>query len=203
MVHFIIVNWFHRSGVQIWNRFRGRLKWILWRVNLNITIINGIMINYSHDSWNHRTGFGRRGPGFEVNCLRLSIPFSWCIKWFITSKGVELVHFYSKTWWEEIRAKDDSGISLVSNSFTEFGNNVLSNAKSCNKCLESCCIIVDEIRRTKMTIVLNWSVQCTWGYNHLKTTIESTNIYPCESSWFYIVVKEYVDILHLGCNECI
>ena len=46
MVHFIIINWFYWIGVWIWNRFRVRLNWKLWRVNLNITIINGMMIKY-------------------------------------------------------------------------------------------------------------------------------------------------------------
>ena len=44
MVHFIIINWFDQSGVGIWNRFRVTLIWKIWRVNLNITIINGMMI---------------------------------------------------------------------------------------------------------------------------------------------------------------
>ena len=47
--HFIIINLFDWSGIQIWNRVWGRLKWILWRINLYITIINNMMIKYTHD----------------------------------------------------------------------------------------------------------------------------------------------------------
>ena len=45
MVHFIIIKWFDQSGLWIWNRLIVRFKWKLWRANLNITIINGMMIN--------------------------------------------------------------------------------------------------------------------------------------------------------------
>ena len=58
MVHFIIINWFDRSGFWIWNRFIVRFNWKLLRLNLNITIINGMMIKYPHDSWNHRIFWG-------------------------------------------------------------------------------------------------------------------------------------------------
>ena len=46
MVHFIIIDLFDRSGVWIWYRFRVIFNWKLLRVNLNITIINGMMIKY-------------------------------------------------------------------------------------------------------------------------------------------------------------
>ena len=59
MFHFIVINWFICSGVWIWNRFRVRFNWKLWRVDLNITIINLIIITSHCDSWNHRTGFWR------------------------------------------------------------------------------------------------------------------------------------------------
>ena len=45
MVHLIIFNWFNWSGVWIWNWFRIKFNWKLWRVNLNITIIIGMTIN--------------------------------------------------------------------------------------------------------------------------------------------------------------
>ena len=118
MLHFIIINWFNHSGVQIWNRFRGRFKWIVLRMNLNITIINGTMIKSTHDNRKHRTRFERRCMVFEVNCYKLAIPLSWFISWFITMKGVELFNIYSKTWWEEVRSTDDAGIRIVSNSST-------------------------------------------------------------------------------------
>ena len=51
-------------------------------------------------------------------------------------KGVELVHLYSKTWWEEVRSTDNADISLVSNSSTSFANNLLSNTESCNNWLD-------------------------------------------------------------------
>ena len=50
LVHFIIINWFYWSGIQIWNIVWARLKWILWRINLYITIIKNMMIRYTHDS---------------------------------------------------------------------------------------------------------------------------------------------------------
>ena len=80
------------------------------------------MIKSPCDSKNHRTGFGRRGPGFEVNYWRLAITLSWWINWFITTKGIGLVHIYSKNCREEVRATDDAGISLVSNYPKTFSN---------------------------------------------------------------------------------
>ena len=135
MVHLTITNWFNRSGVWTWNIFGVIFKWKIWRVNINITIINCMMNKSPHDIWNHRTGFGRRGPGFEVRFWRLDVSLSWWISWFITMKSVELVHIYSKNWWEEVRATDDAGISLVSNYLTEFTNNILSNVGICNNCM--------------------------------------------------------------------
>ena len=41
-----------KMGIQIWNRVWSRLKWILWRINLYITIINNMMIKYTHDTKN-------------------------------------------------------------------------------------------------------------------------------------------------------
>ena len=67
LVHFIIINLFDQSGVRIWNRVRGRLKLIILRLNINITVINDMMIKYPHDSQKYRTGFGRICLGFEVN----------------------------------------------------------------------------------------------------------------------------------------
>ena len=91
-----------------------------------------MMIKSTHDSQNHRTIFGRRSPGFELNLWRLAVTLSWWISWFITMKEVELVNIYYKTWWEEVRDKDDSGISLMYNYSTESANSILSNAESCN-----------------------------------------------------------------------
>ena len=159
MVHFIILNLLDRGGVLIWNRFRGRFSWKLWRANLNIIIINGMVITSTHDRWNHRAGFGRRGTGFEVSFWILAVSLSWWLIWFFTMKGVELIHLYSTTQWEEFRATDDSGTSLVSNPSTEFKHSLLYHAKSCNIWLEICCIIVDGIRRKKIMIALTWSVQ--------------------------------------------
>ena len=167
MVYLIIINWFYRSFICIYNRSIVRFNWKIWRVNLNITIINGTIIKSTHDSWNHRTGFGRRITVFEVSCWRLAVPLSWWISWFLTMKGVELINIYSKTWLEESRATDDSGISLVYNSSTQFTNNLLSHAESCNNCLESCCKIVDGIRRNKITREMTWSGQCLWSSNNL------------------------------------
>ena len=94
MVHFIIINWFNWSDVWICNGFRIRFNRKLWRVNLKITITTGMMIKYNYDIWNHRTDFGRRGPGFEVICWRLTVPPSWWISFFFTMKGVELIDLY-------------------------------------------------------------------------------------------------------------
>ena len=135
MVHFITINWFYWSGVWIWKIFRVRFNWKLLRVNLNTTIINVIIINYLHYSWNHRTGFGMRGPGFEVSGCMLAAPLSWWIIWLFTMKGVEIIHISSKNWREEFRSKDDSGISFVSNPSTSFSNSLLYNAKIWNNWL--------------------------------------------------------------------
>ena len=165
MVHFIITNWFNWSGVWIWNWFRVKFNWELWRVNLNITIINGIIIKSTQDSWNNRTGFGGRGPGFEVICWRLAVPIYWWFIWFFTIKGVELICLSSKNWWEELRDTDDACISLVSNISTWSANTILSHVESCNNCLDRCCIIVDGIWRNKMMIAMTWSGQCSWLSN--------------------------------------
>ena len=143
MVHLIIINWFDWSSVWIWNIFRVGLKWKLWRVNLNITITNGIIIKSSHDIWNHRAGFVSRGPGFEVSCWSLTVPLYWWISWLITTKGIGLVHIYSKTWWKEVRPADNSESIHVYNPSTEFVNNLLPNAEIWHNWLESCDIIVD------------------------------------------------------------
>ena len=84
-----------------------------------------MMIKSPFGSLNHRNGFGRRGPVFEVIWWRLDVTLYWWISWFITMEGVELVHLSSKTWWEEVRATDNTGINLVSNYSTEFINNIL------------------------------------------------------------------------------
>ena len=155
MVHFITTNLFNWSGVWIWNRFRVIFKWKQWRVNLNITIINGMMIKYPHYSWNHRDGFGRRRHGFEVSCWRFAVPLSWWISWFIAIKGVEMVHISSKNWRKEFMATDDAGIILMLNYSTEFTNNLLLKSESCNNWLESCCINVGVNWRTKMMRAMN------------------------------------------------
>ena len=179
MVHFIIINWFNWSGFCIWNRFIIRFNWKIWRVNLNITIINGTMIKSHCDSWNPITGFGGRGPGFEVSFLRLDVLLSWCLSCLITMMGVESVHIYSKTWWGQFRVMDDAGIILVSDSSTELSNTLLSHAESLNNWLGSFCIIFGGRLRTKMTIALTWIGQCSWVSNNFYITIESMNIPPC------------------------
>ena len=146
----------------IWNKLRFIFKWKLWRLNLNITIINVMMIKSPHDIWNQRTFFGRRGPVFEVRWWRLAVKLSWWISWFTTIKGIKLVHISSKTWREEVRAVDNSGIILLSNSSTAFINNLLSNAESFNNCMESFCINFLDRWGTKMMRALNWSGQCSW-----------------------------------------
>ena len=144
MVNLIIINWFDSSGVWICNRFRDIFNWKLWRVNLNITIINGTMINYPHDSWNHRNFFGRRGNRFELRWWRLDVPLSLCISWFFAMKDVGLIRLFFKTWRGKIMSTDDAGIILVSNPSTYFANALLYHAESCNNWLDIWCIIVDE-----------------------------------------------------------
>ena len=124
-----------------------------------------ILIKSTHDRWNHRTGFGKIGPGFEVSCWRLAVSLSWWISWLITMNEVEFIHMYFKTWWEEFRATDDAGIRLVYNPSAAFENNLLYHAEISNNCLESCYIIVGVIRRTKKMIALTWGGQCSWGFN--------------------------------------
>ena len=56
-------------------------------------------------------------------------------------KGAEFVHISSNNLGGEVSNTDDTVIILVSNSSTLLSNDILSNAYSCNKCLESLCII--------------------------------------------------------------
>ena len=88
MINFIIINWFNRSGVWIWNWFRVEFNWKIWSGSFKITIINGMIIKYPYDSLNHRASVGRRNPVFEVSCRSLAVPFSLWIIWFIAMKGV-------------------------------------------------------------------------------------------------------------------
>ena len=148
MIHFIIIFWSNQSGVWIWNWFIVKFNCKIWSVDFDITIINDIMINSPHDSWNNRAGVGSRGPGFEVRCYRLASPLSPWFVWFITMKGVELIRVSSKTWWGEFRDMDDSGINFLSNYSTTFENNLLYHAEICNNWLYWCCIIVDGRWRT-------------------------------------------------------
>ena len=154
------------SDLRIWNRVRVGFKFILWRVNLNIKIINYMMIKSPHDRWNHSTSFGRRATVFEVNFWMLYVPLYWCISWFVTMKGVELVQISSNTCWEEIRTTDYASTSLVSNSSTAFANSLLSNAGICNKCRGGFCIIIGGRWRTKTMKVLTWSGKVSWVFNH-------------------------------------
>ena len=157
MAHFITINWFNWIGVLIWNRFRVRLNWKIWRVKININIIKGMMIKYPHDSWNHRSGVGRRGSGFEVILWRLNVTLSWSLIYLLSMKGFELIHLSSKIWWKEFRSTYYSGIRLVSNPSTVFANTILSHTEIWNNWLERWCIIVDGRRRTEMMIELTWS----------------------------------------------
>ena len=170
-------------------QIRVRLNWKRLRVNLNITITNGIMINYPHDRWNHRTGFGKIGPGLEMICWRFSVPIYWWLGWFFTINVIELVCLYYKTWWEEVMDTYNAGISLVSNSSTALSNNLLSNVERCNNWLESCCIIFGGILRTKIINALTWSGQFSWVSNNFYITVDYMNIFPCVYSQFPVVVK--------------
>ena len=154
-------------GVWIWNWFRVRLNWKILNGNFNITIINGMMIKSPHDILNHRIGFGRRVPGFEVSVRRLSVPFYWWFIWFFTMKCIELINLSPTTWWEELCTMDDSCISFVSNYSTSFTNTLLSRAESCNNCPEEWCIIVDVIWRAEIMRAPTLSGQCCWISNHI------------------------------------
>ena len=88
------------------------------------------MFKYSHDVLNHRAGVGRRGSGFEVSYWSFYVPLSWCINWFVTTKGVGSNNISSKTLWEEFRATDDADIRLVSNPSTSYANTLLIHADS-------------------------------------------------------------------------
>ena len=166
LVHFIIIYWSDCSGILIWNRVRGIFKSIFWKVNHNITIINDMMIKSPRDIRNHRTGFRRGGPAFEVSFPRLAGPLSWWLSCFIYMKGVELVHIYYNNWWEEDKATNNVGINLVSNSSTSFENILLPNAEIYNNFLESCCIIGGGIQRTEIMKDLRWIFQGSWGSNN-------------------------------------
>ena len=141
MIHFIIINWFNWSGVWIYNWVIFRLNWNVWSWNFNITIIYGTMIKFPYDSWNQMVGSGRRGPGFEVSCQRLAVPFSWCFFWLVTMECIELIHISTNTWWEDFWTTDDACIRFVSNYSTTFTNNFLSHSESCNNWLDRWCII--------------------------------------------------------------
>ena len=82
-------------------------------------------------------------------------------------KGVALIHISSNNWWDYFRARDDSGISLVSNPSTEFADTLLSHADICNNWLVDFYIIVDENLGTKMTRALTLSGQSCWISYHL------------------------------------
>ena len=104
-----------------------------------------MMIKYPHDSENHRPVFRSRGPGFEVSWWRLAVTLYWWLSWFIATKGVAFFHISFKTWWEEVRAADDAGISHVSDYSTEFATSLLSNAEICNNWLKGFYITVGGI----------------------------------------------------------
>ena len=190
MVHWIIIIWLNRIGVWIWNLFRVKFNWKIWGVNFNITIINGMMIKSSRDSWNHRAGFGRKGYGFEVSCWMFSSQLSWRLIWFFTITFVEIIRLSYQTWWEGFWATDDAGISPVSNSSTAFSNTLLSRTESCNNCMEKWCIIVDGIWRTEMMIAMIWSGKCCWKSNHLYIMIDSMNFSSFIDSIFSVVFQE-------------
>ena len=136
-------------------------------MNLKITIINCTMINFTQDIWNHMTGFGRSVQVFEVIWWKLAVPLSWWISCLIDMKGIELVHMYLKTWWEEVRATYDAGISLVYNFPTKFSNCLLYDTGKYNTRIKSLCIIVGERLMTQMIRVLDWSGQGSCCLNHL------------------------------------
>ena len=127
-----------------------------------------MMIKYNHDSLNHRAGFGRRGPVFELSWWMLAFLISCWISQFITINIFQLVHLYSKTWLEEVIYKYDTGIGLIFNSSTVFANSLLSNAESYNNWMGSCCIIFGERRGTKIVMVLIRIIQVSWGYNYFQ-----------------------------------
>ena len=85
-----------------------------------------------------------------------SLPWRF-LNWFV---------FLLRLFGRKLRPQN-AGISLVSNSFTEFVNNLLSNAESFNNWLESCCIIFGWRCRIKIMISLTWSGQGSWGSNNL------------------------------------
>ena len=94
-----------------------------------------MIIKSPHDSLNHRVGFGRRGPRFEVSCWMLSVPLSWWFVWFVTMRCIKLIHIFPKIWWEEFWTTGDAGIGFVFNSSTAFTNTLLSCVDSFNNCL--------------------------------------------------------------------
>ena len=167
MIYFIIINWFNWISVWICKWVIVRLNWNFWSGNFNINIINGMMIKFPHDIWNHRVGSGRRGTGFEVSFRRLAVPLSWWLLWFVTMEGIALIHLSPKTWWEEFWITDYAFISFISNSSTAFTNNFLSHAEICNNWLESCCIIFAGRRMAEMMRALTLSGQCGWSSNNL------------------------------------
>ena len=137
------------------------------RWHLELDQVNDMMINFPHCIWNYRAGVGNKGPGFEVIWWRLDVQISWRLIWFFTMKGVELINLSSKTWREEFIVLDNSCISLVFNTSTEFTNILLSHAKICKNWLGICCFIADGIWRTKMSRALIWSGQCCWISKYL------------------------------------
>ena len=167
MVNFIIINLFGWSGIWICKRFRGIFQYIILSVKLDITIINDMMIGYSHDSRNHRNGLGRMVAGFEINCWRLFVLLSWWFIWFIAVNCIEFIHIYPKTGWEEVRTTDYSCVSLFPNYPISFTNNFLYNTYICNEWLERRCISVVGRWSAKIIIFLTLRSQVIWVFDNL------------------------------------
>ena len=132
IIHFIVINWFDRSGVWIWNWVIVRINRNIWIWNLNITIIYGIMNNFPLIA--EITGLSLEGDVLNLNWdagvwLLHSLGGSfgssqWSVlNWFI---------FLQRIGGTKIWTADDACISFMLNSTTEFKNNFLSHADICN-----------------------------------------------------------------------
>ena len=102
---------------------------------------------------------------------------------------------------EEDRATDDAVIRFVSNSSTVFVKKFFWIQRSAWAGWRVVVSLLMDLEFTKIIRALNWSGQDSWGSNHFHKMIESTNNSSCVYSRFYLVVKEYIEIYHFGCNE--
>ena len=152
MVHLIIINRFNWSVTWVWNTLIG---------------INSMMTKYPHDSWNKMNSIGIRGEWSEVSCWRLAVTLYWWSSQFINMECSELIHIYPKTRKDKFMTTNDTRVSLVSNYYIEFTDNILSKTENCNEWMDRWCIIVVGIWINKRAISPKLTSQVIWVSNNV------------------------------------